>query len=73
MFPTPPTTRPVDTAIAGTPIAAPMPVALVTPPKTSFVKPPIVRASPPTICPMARAILPSGVPWASMPAASSSS
>ncbi|AUX37792.1 uncharacterized protein SOCE836_100270 [Sorangium cellulosum] len=71
MLPTPPTTSPVDTTIAGTPIAAPTPVALVMPPKTSPVKPPIVRASPPTICPMASPILASGVPWASTPAASS--
>ncbi|XXT16042.1 hypothetical protein WME94_38000 [Sorangium sp. So ce429] len=46
MFPTPPTASPVDTAIAGTPIAAPMPVALVMPPKTSPVKRRIVTGSP---------------------------
>ncbi|MGK3994885.1 hypothetical protein [Sorangium sp. So ce1024] len=43
MLPTPPTTSPVDTTIAGTPTVAPTPVALVMPPKTSPVKPAIHR------------------------------
>src|SRR4051812_19558854 len=72
IFPTPPTTSPVDTTIAGTPIAAPMPVTLVIPPRTSPVNPPAKVTIPPKICPTATPRLASVLPWGSTPPASSS-